>query len=765
MMGNFTFLTPLYLVGLLSAAIPLIIHLSRSRRTKKMRFSTTRFFTDQFLRSYRMSRLKELLLLATRMALFALLAMALARPLLAPKGPAAAANGGPRAVVLVLDDSASMGYVEDGKPLFGRAQEAARNILATLGPSDSASLVLAGRRAGGAEVVFPEPTDQIDDVRRAVDQAKVTGLGTDLTGAIDRAEELAGASRTAGKSVAIYVLSDLQESGWSDSASETSRAANTDVSYSFVAIRPRKPVNRAVTAVRYAATRPRVGVPFPIRPWLALTGDDGKDVNVRLYIDGHKVGEQKIELLPGGLWASPRFYHTFTSSGWHAGHVEVDDEALPADNRRYFALEVPETSQSVEVLAVNGAPSNVPSQDGLFFLRFALGVAPEGQKGPFQLTAVAPAAVAGTELGKYPLVILANVERLTEGAVEKLEDYVAGGGSLLVFLGDKVDVRFYNDKLAAANRRHGGLLPARLKPRDPMKKGSRLEEEVGFISALNYEHRALAAFQEPKLGTLLGPSLTFKAVRAEAPESAVLMKTSKGAPLLCEKPFGRGKVMLFTSTCNRDWTAFPREPAFPLWSRFVAEYLTQDPLNQQAGYRTGDVVSLPGDDKGRWVQKPDGKRVAATRGDDSGAFTFSDTHEPGVYTVLKADQETRVGLFAVNLESYESDLTYLGTGDNDVVKDLQVRLGQPPLVTYVDDPGKLSDALGGSGRAFKLWDVILVVVLLIGLFEPWLANQISIRLYGKPREAPAVVGPGEARGARVPALGLAEVQGAGGAAR
>ncbi len=78
-----TFLSPLLLIGTLAAGIPLIIHLSRSRRTKKMRFSTTRFFTDQFLRSYRMSRLKELFLLACRMALFALLALAFAQPLFA----------------------------------------------------------------------------------------------------------------------------------------------------------------------------------------------------------------------------------------------------------------------------------------------------------------------------------------------------------------------------------------------------------------------------------------------------------------------------------------------------------------------------------------------------------------------------------------------------------------------------------------------------------------------------------------------------------
>src|SRR6266542_911883 len=90
---SFSVLNPWWAFGALAAAIPLVIHLSRSRRTKKMRFSTTRFFTDQFLRSYRMSRLKELLLLACRMALFAFLAIALARPLVLPKGQSAFLGG------------------------------------------------------------------------------------------------------------------------------------------------------------------------------------------------------------------------------------------------------------------------------------------------------------------------------------------------------------------------------------------------------------------------------------------------------------------------------------------------------------------------------------------------------------------------------------------------------------------------------------------------------------------------------------------------
>ena len=141
------FLSPAYLFGLLAALIPLVIHLSRSRRTKKMRFSTTRFFTDQFLRSYRMSRIREVLLLACRMILFALLGFGLAQPLVSSPALASLRPGGSRAVVLLIDDSASMGVVEDGKTLLEKARDAALKVVDELRPGDSASVILAGRRA------------------------------------------------------------------------------------------------------------------------------------------------------------------------------------------------------------------------------------------------------------------------------------------------------------------------------------------------------------------------------------------------------------------------------------------------------------------------------------------------------------------------------------------------------------------------------------------------------------------------------------------
>jgi hypothetical protein len=292
-MFSFDFANKLYLIGLVAAAIPLIIHLSRSRRTKKIVFSTTRFFTDQFLRSYRMSRLQEILLLALRMALFAFLAMALAQPFIKPQGAGALAGTGPRNVVIVLDDSASMAYQEEGTPLFKRAQEAASAILKTLGPDDRVSLVLAGDQAGGPEVLA-EPTAQFEEVQRLIDRTQPGYLATDLSGAIARAEELASAHKVEG-GTSIYVISDLQDSGWT-AASPGARAGNFDTAYFFVSVRPKtEPMNRAITALKYPATRPRVGVPFSVQALISVNGDDRKDITVQFHVDNEKVGEHKAD--------------------------------------------------------------------------------------------------------------------------------------------------------------------------------------------------------------------------------------------------------------------------------------------------------------------------------------------------------------------------------------------------------------------------------------------------------------------------------------
>lgn len=737
----FEFLSPLFLIGLVSAAIPLLIHLSRSRRTKKIRFSTTRFLTDHFLRSYRMSRLKELLLLACRMALCALFAVALARPLFLPKGDKFNL-GQSRAVVLVLDNSASMAYEEEGQTLLAHAQTAAREVLDGLRSGDTAAVVLAGRRALGPEIVFPEPTTELGDVRQAIGRVEPLSVGTDLSAAVSQAEELLRSS--AAQSKEIYVLSDLQDSGWEVGGAQDDATGKLGALVFFVSIRPKQVENLSITAVQYAASRPMVGVPFLIRPHVRNQSETVKSCAVRLFVDGKKVGEQQIEKLQAGRWTVPRFYHTFDTGGWHNGYVEIDDPVLAADNRRHFTFKVVD---SVRVLAVNGAPSSVHRLDELFFLKTALTAALEGES-PIQVDAIGTTGLGDKPLSDYPLVILANVDSLTEPVVEKLEQYVDAGGSLWVFLGDKASKSFYNDTLASPARLHGGLLATRLNKIEGNPAGT---QDFAYIGDVNADHVALAAFADAGFANLSG--VTFKAYWGlEQPETGVLMRSNNGAPLLCEKTFGKGHTLVFAGTCDRDWTNFPVRPAFLPWVYRLTAYLAQEPLNGQGFFITGDRVPLPVSlgTAQIVVRKPDEASSYVAPNPDASAATFlDDTVQPGVYSIASAKGEEDEERFAVNLESYESDLRYLddvfageeqGTAaerEQRIDSGFAGLLPKNPLVTFVSNPGSLGEASLVARRGFKLWDLLLAMVMAIALFEPWFANRISMRMYLRSGEAAA----------------------------
>ncbi|NQU11535.1 BatA domain-containing protein [bacterium] len=764
----FTFLSPLYLIGMLAAAIPLIVHLSRSRRQRKLRFSTTRFFTDQFLRSYRMSKLKEIGLLLARMALFALLALALAQPLAMPRGRSYLA--GRRNVVLVLDNSASMACFDDGMRLFDRARVAARRLLDELRPGDTAALVLAGRRADGPEAVFPEPTTAIDDVRRALDALPVAPLGTDLSRAVGRAEMIARSGSASSREV--YVLSDLQDSGW-EVGGLPARSGDSDVLFFFVQVRPRRPANLALTALQFAAARPMAGLPFAIRPQVLNQGSASRAAEVSLYVDGAKVGQQGLAQLQPGRWSSPLFHHTFTRGGWHSGYIEVEDDGLTTDNRRWFAFEV---MDAIRVLAVNGAPSTVASQDELFFLQTALTA---GQDGPraIQVETVSPndceralaAAAAGpappvarasAPIG-YSLVVLANVASLPPGAVDQLERYVDEGGALFVFLGDQVQPRFYNDTLAAESRLQGGLLPARL---DGILGDPAGREDTGaekLVGEVDPEHPALTAFSDPQFAPLTG--VRFRAFWQLVPPApsgtrpgeptTVLMRTNTGEPLLCEKRFGQGRVLLFASTADRDWNSFPVTPVYLPWIHRLTGYLAQQPLGRDNFFLTGDRVPVPvSATRGiepLLVRQPDGTIRQTVANGNPPRLEFSQTDQIGVYSLLRPGAgDAPEQLFVANLEGYESDLTYLDDvlvargGGLLTARGARVEAGFKDLlpgralVTFVAEPDQIIDASLRARRGIKLWDIFLVVVLLIALFEPWLANRISLRHYTAPGTKP-----------------------------
>src|SRR5215207_10195887 len=105
-----SFLTPLFLLGLAGLAVPVIIHLIQRERKNVVEFPSLMFLRRIPYQSVQRRRIRHWMLLLMRLGALALIALAFARPFLRRTDPAAAGATGAREVVILVDQSYSMGY-------------------------------------------------------------------------------------------------------------------------------------------------------------------------------------------------------------------------------------------------------------------------------------------------------------------------------------------------------------------------------------------------------------------------------------------------------------------------------------------------------------------------------------------------------------------------------------------------------------------------------------------------------------------------------
>ena len=351
--------------------------------------------------------------------------------------------------------------------------------------------------------------------------------------------------------------------------------------------------------------------------------------------------------------------------------------------------------------------------------------------------------------------MLANVAEVPADGMEALEHYVDQGGSLFVTLGDRVDVEAYNGWVGR-HRLHGGLMPAYLSnlvstPGGELaispagELGSSLEaelvtsgeepEDAGFVASADERHPALAGFGAGELGSF--SSVRFRSRYDCRPTDAqVLMRASSGQGVLLERRFGQGRVILFTSTIDRDWTNFPLQPTYVPWLYRMVSYLVQGQGGRGNFSRTGQVVDLPSSTtrlQPLEVEKPDGSMgygAPAAAGGGAGA-AFSETELAGVYEVRVSSAGASgdpLFLFAANTPPEEAERWYLGR------EDLESAAGETPVV-YVSNPESVREAGSLARHGYGLWDVLLAAALAVALFEPWLANRLSRRRASRAADA------------------------------
>ena len=319
------FLSPLLLLLGAAAAVPLILHLLRRDRDRRVSFPALRYLQRTTRERARQIRLRQLLLLALRIAAVAVISLAAARLVV----PLPGGEHEPTAVVVILDNSLSSGLVEDGRRALDDLKDAG---LAGLEHATDRDRIWVLRAGEPWELVVPLPPEE---ARERIRRTEVSHAAGALDFTVRRAREiLAGAHEPARE---LHIHSDLQRSGLEE-GSAGEHPANSRILASSPPTGERH--NRWLSDLRVGEGAPpvvgertRMVATARARP----EGDEVGGIPVRLVVEDEIVGV--AETGPDGTVS-------FTAGpfpvGWVEGRLEMDPDALAADAALHFAFRVRE---------------------------------------------------------------------------------------------------------------------------------------------------------------------------------------------------------------------------------------------------------------------------------------------------------------------------------------------------------------------------------------------------------------------------------------
>ena len=669
------FLSPLFLFGLLAAALPIAIHLIRKEKPPKMMFSTIRFLKKTSKKLILFQQIQQWLLLLLRAVVIMLLVIAFARPLV-DQSVSRLLDVEPQSVVILLDNSMSMRYGES----FVDAKAAAVEILDDLSPGDEAALVLF---SNSAETVRELTTD-VDSLRSFVEGIGQPGYGTTrYMPNLRLADQLLESSRFENR--AVYMISDYQEEGLDGSDDNWKLAPG--VGFTGIDVGSEESTNLVLTDVRSPETLLEDSAEQQILVRVRSSGTvHVSQGEVTLGIDGNLVDRGPVDLADQSEQVVD-LTAVFDTEGTHVGEVTLNGDSFAVDNKFYFTVDV---LPKIRVLVVNGEASDDWFDDEGHWFGLAVSSAAES---PFTLESVEPAALSAASLRQNDVAVLLNVGDLSGSQAAAVSSYVESGGALLIAPGDRVDADRFNQQFSE-------ISPASLQFQESSGRDDYL-----VIADFNRRHPILRPLEADW-------SVRFQGHWTMTPdaEADVLMQFDNSEPALVERSVGEGKVILFASTMDLEWNNLPLQALFLPFVHETLRHLVQPPTKQRA-YQIGDTFSVVLDGQTNEVQ---------AQGPDGNALEFIDENfvvnaaTPGL---IRATVDGVPQTYAVNVIPEESRFA------KTAVSNLYDTIINPDTEPFQSQAVRTAQLIEELERPQRIWWWILSLVMLLLVAEVLVANR------------------------------------------
>ncbi len=685
-----TFAHPWLLLGMLGALIPVLVHLFDRRRSRQVPFAAISFVLRSQKRTASRLRLKRLILYALRTLLLLAVPLALARPELSETGVVRAAKGA-AATVIVVDTSLSMRW-GDGASLFDEARKQARAAAQELMPEEPASVLPCGRAVAA---VAPLNFDRARLIS-SLSELKPSYELADLNRCLDQAAAAMSESPLANRRIVLI-------SAFTQSALRLEQPPPVSTGPKGEKIKPEIVLrdvtggkalnNRAIVDVR-AEPAPQVGPRAWQFTWSVRNFSDAeaRDVELVLKVEGEVVSKGFVDLAPHGT-AQKVMTYQFTRGGSMLVEGQLTPDALAEDDTRGLVLSVP---KELKALIVNGAPSAQKFRDEAFFVDAAL--ASTGS--PVRATLRDADAAWREDFKSYDVVLLLNVVAPSAEVASKLVTFVQEGGGLFMSMGERVEPDAYNAVLGLVLPRRLRVVKTAVEPNAPdaATRAARLES----VSAA---HPVWAPFtgraREGLLSTRFYRYMLFESDAAQDVE--VIGAMDDGAPAFLTARKGRGRVLAFASSVNRDWCDAPIRTAFlPMVQRMAGWLSGTLDEREQTRARVGEMVLLPLEPGmvPTAFRDPNGVELAMTRATDGSAVTAGPLIVPGRFTVPMNNGQNLS--FVASLDPAASDTTRSATDE---------------LAAWFGEDVVKTAGLAGPSARTPVWTWLLVLGVLLFFFE------------------------------------------------
>lgn len=663
------FVYPAFLFALFALAIPIIIHLFNFKKFKKVAFSNVTFLREIKQESKSKSRLKELLILLSRLLAFTFLVLAFAQPYLPVTQKQVL--GGEKAVSIYIDNSFSMSANgEEGRQL-DVAKQYAYKILDAY-PAGQRFQLLTNDLSATSQRSYTK-----ENIETQLAELSTTPISMALPKLLRQQTDWFREQEVSFKE--SFIISDFQESTSGDFASEI----DTSVNYRLLKLNTTSASNLFVDSVWLDAPSIRKNEAITVGYRISNSGtEDLKGVSVSLIINEQNFGNTKVDVNQN-TQTEGSFTYTPTESGFYKATIKVSDFPIENDNEWNFSYEIASKSK---VLIINEQDSSK-----------ALGKL-YSSKNEFLTTQVSVSSLNYAQLKNNDLVVLNNVSSLSKGLVSELKTFIENGGNVCVIpsLIQNSDNQLLFETLGVGtigpldtNNRSSN----QINYKDPFYQGvfNKEDERINLPMVFNF----------------------IKWKNRELNTATTLLSLASGGPLFVKSNMGKGNVFVWASNLSNDNSNLADHSIFVLSMYKIG---LSNALNKAITYTIKpnlyfeSTSSLEVESTKMKTKNSEFIPELRSSNNTTKLWPHENGKNAGFYELYQKD--SLVDVFALNYNRSESEMSYLSDEKLNELTD-----GFDNIAALENDFSAFEYNLEQLTSGIKYWKWMILLALLMLVFE------------------------------------------------